>query len=121
MHLAARRRLELPPAPPRLTPHGQADGPISFQAPTKPKNREKRNECFVMRKERFRIPDTKSLKSLRAPNQGFRGIVCFQALNRLFVSRFRRMHSLEPQKGCPADRGALSKVGAAMNPADEPQ
>jgi hypothetical protein len=80
------------------TPHGQADGPISFQAPTKPKNREKRNECFVMRNERFRIPDTKSLKSLRAPNQGFRGIVCFQALNRLFVSRFRRMHSLDPKR-----------------------
>jgi hypothetical protein len=85
-------------------------GPLRFKRRRSQKNREKRNECFGMRNERFRIPDTKSLKSLRAPNQGFRGIVCFQALNRLFVSRFRRM---------PADRRAASKVGAAMNPADE--
>jgi hypothetical protein len=101
------------------TLHRQADGPISFQASTKPKNREKRNEYFVMRDERFRILDTKSLKSLRAPNQGFRGIVCFQTLNRHFVSRFRRMLSLDPKRSCLADRGAASKADAAMNPADE--
>jgi hypothetical protein len=75
----------------------------------KPKNREKRNECFVMRYERFRFPDTKPLKSLRTSNRGFRGIVCFQVLNRLFVSHFRRMHSLDPKTLRPANGGAASK------------
>jgi hypothetical protein len=57
-------------------------------ASSKPKKREKRNERFAERNESFRMPDRKSLNSLRALNQSFRGIVCFQWVNRLFVSRF---------------------------------
>jgi hypothetical protein len=44
----------------------------------------------------------KSLKSLRAANQLFREIVCFQWVKRRFVSRFSRMRFLrlkKPEKG----------------------
>jgi hypothetical protein len=40
----------------------------------------------------------KPLKSLMAPNQWFRGIVCFQWLNRRFISRSSRMRPLDPRK-----------------------
>jgi hypothetical protein len=39
----------------------------------------------------------KPLESLYALNQRFRGIVCFQGLNCLFVSRFSRMRRLDQQ------------------------
>jgi hypothetical protein len=78
-----------PPSRPR-GPNGKGErrGAISFRATTRPKNSEKRNERFAMRNETKRIPGRKSLESLSALNQSFRGIVCFQLVNRLFVSRF---------------------------------
>jgi hypothetical protein len=65
---------------------------------TRPKNPRKRNARFAERNESFRITALKSLKSLMAPNQAFRGIVCFQGFNRLFVSRSRGMRSPDPNR-----------------------
>jgi hypothetical protein len=48
-------------------------------------NRQKRND--------------KSLKSLWAPNQRFRGIVCFQALKRRFISPFSPLPFPDPNAG----------------------
>jgi hypothetical protein len=50
-----------------------------------------RNAHFAARNETFRTAWHKSLKSLWAPNQSFRGIVCFQWLNSVFVSPFSRV------------------------------
>jgi hypothetical protein len=48
----------------------------------------KRKESFAKRNERFRDAGRKSLKSLGCEIGLFRQIVCFQWVNRLFVSRF---------------------------------
>jgi hypothetical protein len=48
----------------------------------------KRKTDFVWRNEAFRKGSLKSLISLMAPNQPFRGIVSFQGLSRRFVSLF---------------------------------
>jgi hypothetical protein len=47
-----------------------------------------RNAHFAARNETFRTAWHKPLKSLLAPNQRFRGIVCFQWLIADFVSPF---------------------------------
>jgi hypothetical protein len=67
--------------------------------------RPKRNAHFATRNKTFHEPGRKSLESLWAPNQSFRGFVCFQWLNPVFVSPFSspppsrpRLHSV----GCPA-------------------
>jgi hypothetical protein len=61
-----------------------------------------KNETNLSRNETLRVADHKSLKSLRALNQQFRGIVCFQSLNPVFVSRSRRVHSLIRKSPSPA-------------------
>jgi hypothetical protein len=63
--------------------------PLRFKTTTKPK-RSKRNVHFARRNKRFRMPSRKSLKSLLDANQSFRGIVCFQGLNLVLLSRFSR-------------------------------
>jgi hypothetical protein len=58
------------------------------------KNRE--NEANISRSETFRIAGRKLLKSLAVPNQAFRGIVGFQALNTDFVSPFSNPCVFQP-------------------------
>jgi hypothetical protein len=72
------------------------------------KNQRKRNRRFVKRNEPFRIPYRKSLKSLWAVNQVFRGIVCFQALSRHFVSPFSRNTVSTPSSRGETDCEAVS-------------
>jgi hypothetical protein len=48
-------------------------------------------------------------------NQQFRGIVCFQSLNPVFVSRSHRIHSFDPKSPRPAGTGRLfEKLRAAV-------
>ena len=58
---------------------------------------QKRNESFAKRNESFRSAGLTSLKSLCALNQSFRGIVCFQWVNCLFVSPFSRHSRSRPE------------------------
>jgi hypothetical protein len=60
--------------------------------------RRKRRESFAKRNQRFRDDGRKPLKSLEARNQAFREIVCFQSLNRLFVSRSSPACALSTRK-----------------------
>jgi hypothetical protein len=60
-------------------------------------NQQKRSESFAKRNEGLRIAGPKSLKSLGALNQGFRGFVCFQTLKFIFVSPFSQ-HALSRPK-----------------------
>jgi hypothetical protein len=73
---------------------------VSFPASTKPKNRQNETKLSLGETKRlaFRIASLKPLKSLTAPNQAFREIVCFQGFNRLFVSRSRGMRSPDPNR-----------------------
>ena len=66
------------------------------------KKQRKRKESFAKRNETFRGLGRKSLESLYAANQLFRGIVCFQGLNRLFISHFFRIRSPGPNGLSPA-------------------
>ena len=65
---------------------------------------------FARRNEAFRISGRKSLKSLWSLNQRFRGIVCFQWLNRLFVSPHSRpalVRTKNPLRmSCPRTRAS---------------
>jgi hypothetical protein len=73
-------------------------------------NSESETNISRKRKERFRDPGRKSLRSLGREMSRFREIVCFQGLGRLFVSRFAAC-ALSAQKGLsPADRGALRQA-----------
>ena len=71
--------------------------PFRFGRPRGPKQR-KRKELFAKRNQTFRHAGRKSLRALGVRNQSFRLIVCFQWVNRLFVSRSRRTRSLDPKK-----------------------
>jgi hypothetical protein len=62
------------------------------------KTSENERNCFAERNQGFRDEGRKSLRSLGARNQGFRRIVCFQWVDRHFVSRSRRMRSLDSKK-----------------------
>ena len=53
--------------------------------------RRKRKRKLISRGNKRFACARKSLKSLWAPNQSFRGIVCFQWLNSVFVSPFSRV------------------------------
>jgi hypothetical protein len=82
-------------------------------------NQQKRNESFANRNETFRVADPKSLKSLMVLNQRFRGIVCFQSLNHVFVSRSRRVHLFDPKSLRPAGAARLfEKLRAAVGGRD---
>jgi hypothetical protein len=81
-------------------------------ASTKPKKQEKRNERFAERNESFRMPDRKSLKSLSALNQSFRGIVCFQWVNGHFISRF-----FDISLSCPRKRASSHAFAPTWIPA----
>ena len=74
---------------------GQAGTPayaLSFHEASK--TPELRRRRFAGRNETFRIPRRKPLESLRELNRRFRGTVCFQGANCLFVSRFSLMRRL---------------------------
>jgi hypothetical protein len=62
--------------------------PVRFGPGRAEKAAEARNAHFAMRNETLRMAWGKSLESLWAPNQSFRGIVCFQRLELGFVSPF---------------------------------
>jgi hypothetical protein len=52
-------------------------------------------------------------------NQRFRGIVCFQSLNHVFVSRSRRVHLFDPKSLRPAGAARLfEKLRAAVGGRD---
>ena len=74
----------------------EATGTFRFGRRRGPKQ-QKRNESFAKRNESFRTAGLKSLKSLCALNQSFRGIVCFQWVNCLFVSPFSRHSRSRPE------------------------
>jgi hypothetical protein len=59
-----------------------------FGARRRRKTPNRKKVHFAMRNETFRGARRKSLKSLRAPIQRFRGFVCFQGFNGHFVSPF---------------------------------
>ena len=60
---------------------------LSFRCTAKAKANKNKGLRFAERNESFRIEGIKSLKSLRAPNQLFRGTFCFQWVDPNFVSR----------------------------------
>jgi hypothetical protein len=78
---------------------------------------EKRNERFAMRNETKRIPGRKSLESLWALNQPFRGPVCFQRVNRRFISRFFTYQSRIDHDRCEAGLIGFLKNNIKFRPA----
>ena len=86
----------------RLRRAGGGDWAVAFRGLNEAENKRKRKEVFAKRNERFRSDGRKSLRSLGREINEFREIGCFQGVNRLFVSRFRRMRSLDPKKAKPS-------------------
>jgi hypothetical protein len=84
---------------------------VSFRPSAGQKGR-KRNACFASRNERLRAAGRKPLISLRALNQAFRGIVCFQGFNRRFISPFSRTRIFGP-KSSGQTRPARRRLGAS--------
>jgi hypothetical protein len=82
--------------------------PLRFRRRRGPKQR-KRKEFSRKRNERFRAERRKSLRSLGARNHRFRESICFQWVNRLFVSPSRRMRSPDPKSpGSSGSRPSLA-------------
>src|ERR1700722_12338020 len=76
----------------------------------------KRKTHFAKRNGTFRIIGRKPLKSLWSRNQRFRGIVCFQWLNLVFVSPFF-MHARTNQKpGIYKRQSASSSTTSTLAP-----
>jgi len=69
-----------------------------------------------MRNETFRIGGPKLLISLGALNQWYRGIVCFQGLNCVFVSPFLGTLSLDRRAQLPAAPRAACRQGGEPPP-----
>ena len=70
---------------------------VSLLASTEPK----RSAHFARRNEAFRGSYRKSLKSLPVTNRRFRGIVCFQGLESVFVSPFSQGYSFQGLSSIP--------------------
>jgi hypothetical protein len=70
---------------------------VSLLASTEPK----RSAHFARRNETLRGSHRKSLKSLWAANQRFRGIVCFQGLESVLVSPFSHGYSFQGLSSTP--------------------
>jgi hypothetical protein len=87
---------------------------VSFRRSAGQKGR-KRNACFASRNGRLRAAGRKPLILLRAPNQAFRGIVCFQGFNRRFISPFSRTRIFGP-KSSGQTRPAGRRLGASRGP-----
>jgi hypothetical protein len=86
---------------------------ISFRASTGPKTA-KTKRIFRQAKRKVSHRWRKPLKLLGSLNQSFRGIVCFQALNRRFVSPFSQHALSRPERAenlaieaCPRKAGVL--------------
>ena len=76
-----------------------------------------KNETNVSPCETKRIPGRKSLESLWALNQSFRGLVCFQWVNRRFISRFFTYRSRIDQDKCEAGLMGFLKNNIKFRPA----
>jgi hypothetical protein len=84
---------------PRSSLRRRAEGAaVAFRASTKPKTA-KAKRIFRQTKRAVSYPGPQAIEIIGREIRGFRGIVCFQALNRLFASRFRRMGSPGPKSG----------------------
>jgi hypothetical protein len=72
-------------------------------------NSEKRNECFAMRNDSFRLASGKALKSLGVPNHDFARLFIFKHLTAISFRGFHDMRSLLTCKGPKSgDRRGLS-------------
>jgi hypothetical protein len=76
-----------------------------------------KNETNVSPCETKHIPGRKSLESLWALNQSFRELVCFQWVNRRFISRFFTSRSRIDHDKCEAGLMGFLKNNIKFRPA----